>query len=255
MADPEMYLHEMGLSKYEASAYLALLSEGQSTAKEIATTADIPQSRVYDILDRLNTKGFVKAQPGRPKKFGNVAPERAIEQFAEYKRDLFDAELDNAMTAGDEFVNSVESARNKEDETSVPDIVWSYHSERQLFGVFERLCEDATEDIRMVTRADSIERKVSRLKEVLDERSDEGVRLRVLVPEGQPIKEVVAERLSECADVRRARHIGAQIYLFDSAAILMAFPDGDHYVGLTVRNEELGETLNQMFELLWANSG
>lgn len=254
MDDSEMYLHELGLSKYEASAYLALLTEGQSTAKEIATAADIPQSRVYDILDRLNTKGFVKAQPGRPKKFGTVNPERAIEQFAEYKQDQFAAELEKTMMAGDGFVESVESDRRSADASSDTDIVWSYQSERQLFGVFERLCREATTDIRMVTRADSIERKVSRLKEVLDERSEMGVRFRVIVPEDQPIKSVVADRLAEWAEVRRAHGIGAQIYLFDAEAILMAFPDGDHYVGLTVRSEELGETLNHLFEALWTNS-
>jgi sugar-specific transcriptional regulator TrmB len=254
MTDPEMYLHEMGLSEYESAAYLALLQEGRATANDVATAADVPQSRVYDVLDRLNTKGFVKTQPGRPKKFGAVGPERAIDQYGEFKRDQFDDELAEAMTAGESFVDAVETDRLPEGDGDGPDIVWSYHSERQLFDVFERLCEEATDEIRMITRADSIERKVGRLKGVLEERSDAGVRQRVLVPESQTIKNPVVRRLGELAEVRRGDSIGAQIYLFDQEAILMAFPDGDHYVGLTIHNEQLSETLVHMFEAVWRNS-
>lgn len=254
MADPAMFLHEMGLSKYESAAYLALLQEGRATAKDVATAADIPQSRVYEVLDRLGIKGFVKTQPGRPKKFGAVAPERAIDQYAKYKRDQFDDELAETMTAGESFVDTVETDRLPEEHREGPEIVWSYHSEHQLFEAFERLCREATDEIRMITRADSIERKVSRLQGVFEEQSDAGVRQRVLVPEHQTIKDPVVRRLGELAEVRRADGLGAQIYLFDQEAILMAFPGGDQYVGLTVRNVQLSETLAHMFEAVWRDA-
>lgn len=253
MVDQEMYLHEMGLSEYEASAYLALLQTGKATAKEVATAGDIPQSRVYDVLEKLERKGFVISQPGRPKKFGTVEPERAIRQFGEYKEKKFEAEYENVMNAGEEFVDSVHASPPATGTADEPDIVWSYHTEHQLFEVFERLCRGATDEIRMVTRADSIERKVGRLDEMLGELDEQGVRIRVLIPRSQQVRDVVVERLAECADVRRATHIDAQIYLFDGDAVLIAFMQDQQYVGLTVRNRALGETLNHLFEVLWAN--
>ncbi len=75
--EPRMYLREIGLSKYEACAYSCLLRRGVSTAQEVSDGADVPQPRVYDALDQLSNKGFVDVQPGRPKKFGPVAPDDA----------------------------------------------------------------------------------------------------------------------------------------------------------------------------------
>lgn len=54
--EPLMYLKEIGLSKYEACAYMCLLQQGVSTAQEIANGANVPQPRVYDTLDELSGK-------------------------------------------------------------------------------------------------------------------------------------------------------------------------------------------------------
>jgi len=255
MDDQAMYLHEMGLSEYETSAYLGLLSMGKATAKEVATAGDLPQSRVYDILDKLETKGFVVTQPGRPKKFGAVEPERAIGQFGEYKEEKFEARYDREMSVGEEFVESVETARVAGNSTDDPDIIWSYHEEHQLFDVFGRLCSEATEEIRMLTRADSIERKVGRLDESLSQLSEAGVRLRILVPRSQQLRDVIVERLEEYAAVRKGTSIESQIYVFDRDAVLIAFKEDDHYVGVSVHNQGFSQTLIRMFEVLWEANG
>ena len=54
---PEMYLQEMGLPEYEAATYVGLLDGGTSTAKEVAERAGVPQSRVYDVLERYDGSG------------------------------------------------------------------------------------------------------------------------------------------------------------------------------------------------------
>jgi sugar-specific transcriptional regulator TrmB len=251
MGDLGMYLREMGLSEYESAAYLGLLPEGRATAKEVANASDIPQSRVYDVLSGLATKGFVKQQPGRPKKFGAVNPGRAVEQYGRYRRSQFAAELDDVRETGAAFVDAVETSRLPEESGAEPDVVWSYHSERRLFDVFERLCRAAAAEIRMVTRADSIERKMSRLNDVLDDRSQAGVRLRVLVAAGDRIDDVVADRLGQCAEVRYGTPIGGQIYLFDQDAALLAFPRDGQYVGTTVHSSHLGTTLSHLFDVAW----
>lgn len=64
-------------------------------------------------------------------------------------------------------------------------------------------------------------------------------------------RDVVVDRLSEYAAVRRAADIDAQIYLFDDDAALIAFVQDQQYVGLTVRNRTLGRTLIHLFEALW----
>ncbi|WP_207290822.1 helix-turn-helix domain-containing protein [Haloterrigena alkaliphila] len=51
-----MYLKDLGLSKYEAHAYVNLLQCGISTAQEFSDGADVPQPRVCDALDELSWK-------------------------------------------------------------------------------------------------------------------------------------------------------------------------------------------------------
>ncbi|RLF60605.1 MAG: hypothetical protein DRN25_02295 [Thermoplasmata archaeon] len=45
-----------GLNKYEARAYLTLVKEGVSSAKEISKFSGVPYSRIYDVLDSLEKR-------------------------------------------------------------------------------------------------------------------------------------------------------------------------------------------------------
>ena len=53
-------LRGYGLNGYEAKAYFTLLAAGESKAGDVARKAGVPQSKVYDVLDRLASKGFVE---------------------------------------------------------------------------------------------------------------------------------------------------------------------------------------------------
>lgn len=54
-----VYLQNLGLTQYEAKTYIALLIIGTSNAYKISKKAEIPRTRVYDILDSLAQKGVV----------------------------------------------------------------------------------------------------------------------------------------------------------------------------------------------------
>lgn len=67
-------LREMGLNAYEIDAYIALLEFGQKTAMEISREADIPYSKIYEALNSLKEKGWVKSSETRPFKYYPVPP-------------------------------------------------------------------------------------------------------------------------------------------------------------------------------------
>lgn len=63
-------LMELGFTEYEARAYIALLEANPVTAYEAAKNAGIPTSKIYEVLDRLETKGIVQAfEEGDRRKF------------------------------------------------------------------------------------------------------------------------------------------------------------------------------------------
>jgi HTH-type transcriptional regulator, sugar sensing transcriptional regulator len=52
-------LEEIGLTEGESKVYLSLLKIGPSTIGSIIKEAQVSNSKIYDILDRLNKKGLV----------------------------------------------------------------------------------------------------------------------------------------------------------------------------------------------------
>jgi sugar-specific transcriptional regulator TrmB len=70
-------LREMGLNAYEIDAYTALLEEGQMTAMEISRKASVPYSKIYEVLNSLKEKGWVKSSESRPTKYYPVPPVEA----------------------------------------------------------------------------------------------------------------------------------------------------------------------------------
>ena len=57
-------LVELGLTRYEAQGYLALIGRGDATPAEAARLGRIPRPRAYDVLASLAERGFVATVPG-----------------------------------------------------------------------------------------------------------------------------------------------------------------------------------------------
>jgi sugar-specific transcriptional regulator TrmB len=71
-------LREMGLNAYEIDAYVVLLEGGKMTAMEISREASVPYSKIYEVLNSLKQKGWVKSSENRPFKYHPVPPNEAV---------------------------------------------------------------------------------------------------------------------------------------------------------------------------------
>jgi sugar-specific transcriptional regulator TrmB len=72
--DTRVALREMGLNAYEIDAYIVLLEGGQMTAMEISQQATVPYSKMYEVLNSLKEKGWIKNTESRPFKYYPVPP-------------------------------------------------------------------------------------------------------------------------------------------------------------------------------------
>jgi len=72
-------LREIGLTDYEIRAYLMMLSSGPLTASQVSQKADLPYSKIYDILKVLERKGWIEVERSRPKIYYPKSPSEAIE--------------------------------------------------------------------------------------------------------------------------------------------------------------------------------
>lgn len=68
-----------GLSDTEIDTYLALLSRGEATTRTVADDADVTQRAVYDIVERLEQRGFVRVKDhASPTTIRALPPDEAI---------------------------------------------------------------------------------------------------------------------------------------------------------------------------------
>jgi sugar-specific transcriptional regulator TrmB len=79
-------LVRLGLTTYEARAYVTLVRRDSFTAAQIARTAGLPRQRIYDVLASLVEKGLASARPGTVVKYAALAPDLAVERLVANRR-------------------------------------------------------------------------------------------------------------------------------------------------------------------------
>ena len=99
---PVELLQRVGLNKYEAEAYLALLADGPLTGYELGKRSAVPLSKSYETLERLTRRGLALVQPGDPPRYLAERPERFLAQTR--------AEHDSVLTALSSALASVRRA-------------------------------------------------------------------------------------------------------------------------------------------------
>ena len=72
-------LEEFGLSKYEAQAYVALIAKGTISAGELAYYSEIPRTKIYPTLLKLENKKLAMISKSKPIMCTAVAPEDAFD--------------------------------------------------------------------------------------------------------------------------------------------------------------------------------
>jgi sugar-specific transcriptional regulator TrmB len=81
MKEPVEGLMQLGLTEYEARAYVAIVSIHEGGISEISQQSGMPRSRVYDIMERLAKKGFVEVGGTKPLRYRAVDPDKVTDRL------------------------------------------------------------------------------------------------------------------------------------------------------------------------------
>ena len=87
-------LKGIGLTMYEAEAYVTLTSLISSNATEIAEKSGIPRSKIYDVLKSLVKKNYVEVEDGRPLTYNVKSPVEVLSR----EKERLDNEIDDTIT-------------------------------------------------------------------------------------------------------------------------------------------------------------
>src|SRR3989344_354584 len=85
------WLQETGLDEQRANIYLAVLNQGETTAKQVAELVGIGRTAVYDNLRVLEAKGYVKSiKHGKRQVYIPLHPKDLYNRFESQKQQLKD---------------------------------------------------------------------------------------------------------------------------------------------------------------------
>jgi sugar-specific transcriptional regulator TrmB len=221
-------LQELGFKEYEARCFVALSRRSQGTAKQISETSDVPRTRVYDAIKMLETKGLVEVQHTSPKRFRAVPIDEAIGTIrAEYE------ERTEALRAALRDLERIEDT----DGAAVTHEVWALSGSASIDGRVERLIDEASEEVIVVSRYGSVfsEELLDRLRaagdrgvDVVVGTPDESVRERIETD--LPDAEVFVlgiEVLTESPFPDDETEIGRLLLVDQSVILVSSFGDED----------------------------
>ncbi|MCX6804288.1 MAG: hypothetical protein NTY48_07035 [Candidatus Diapherotrites archaeon] len=105
--DLKLVLEEFGLNSKEAELYLVLLKSNHSTAAELSKKTSILRQSVYDILDKMLSRGIISESISDNTKVFHAADPKVLLQMLENKRKL----LSEAMPEFAEIMQDSKSSQ------------------------------------------------------------------------------------------------------------------------------------------------
>ena len=142
-------LTRLGLTVYEAKAYLGLIRRGSSTAAEVARIAGVPRQRIYDVLASLVERGLASTRPGRAVNYVASPPDTAIDRLVSDHRKALD-ELERGANA---MIGELAAAFQEGQHLNDPlDYIEVLRDRRAINERFAELQEGIKEEILVFTK-------------------------------------------------------------------------------------------------------
>lgn len=132
-------LEALGLSAYAARTFVALVSLGEGTAKDVSDVSDVPRTRVYEAVDELSERGLVDVQHATPKRFWTISTETTGRQFEQEYAHRVDALV--------EALDGIESAERTEEQRGV----WTVTGRDPVSQRVREFVETATDEVVYMT--------------------------------------------------------------------------------------------------------
>lgn len=192
-AEIQKALETLGLTEYETKAYICLVEKGTSTAGNLSKLTEIPHSKIYEVLMRLEKRNLIEAQKGRPLLFKAIKPSTAIEaietqlktnlqnEYTERKTNLentYTKQITELSDAQKLVIDELDGlfCKNEVVEPS-EDIVWTIHGKANLDSQAQEIILSAQTEVRLRMPYDDF----SEVEPTIKAAHSKGVNIQLLV--------------------------------------------------------------------------
>ena len=236
-------LEEFGLSKYESQAYVALIAKGTVAASELAYYSEIPRTKIYPTLLKLENKKLVIISKSKPIMCTAIAPEDAFDGIIH--------EQINKVNAMNSLVSNLKKA-SEESRKSRGSVEKRYFhiGANSVVDQLQTMIEGSKSSIKIMTDqwgfgllAECKEQILSVLRRNLD--------VKVLISPGQICSELY-RKIPDGVEIR-ATEITQNCFIFDETELLIV--DNTNGKGAIFSSTEiLGVNQEKIFSNMWKNA-
>jgi HTH-type transcriptional regulator, sugar sensing transcriptional regulator len=255
-------LISLGLNTYESAAYLALLGRPELGSTEIASRANIPRQRIYDVLSSLAAKGLCIARDTNPKTFFAVDPKVSFDLLAKQRIAQLERQRQEteslAASLAEELSPIFAEGRGQNDPLAYVEVL---SGPTRIAHRALALADAAKKSVNSCMRKPMIlskEQNWAFLRAPLGK----GLRYRALCDDELIEDEELRKWMNTFAEwgleIRVAAEIPLKIQAFDDEAVLVSMQDPTagqpSFTAVAIHNRGFVAMMNLAFEYLWANA-
>jgi sugar-specific transcriptional regulator TrmB len=202
-------LRKLDLTEYEAKCYSCLVERGMLKSGDLSKLAEIPHSKIYEVINKLEKKQLVEIQSTRPMLFRALNPAIALEKLEQLLRanleKKFVEKKEALETAFHQTITEIEDARrsaitmlkNSFEQHITPepieDVIWTINGQENLIIQAQNLLLRSEHNVRIMFPQDDF----TRIENQLNSLAARGVKIALNVHTLTPS----AQRLLKIAEI------------------------------------------------------
>lgn len=236
-------LEEFGLSKYEAQAYVALISKGTISASELAYYSDLPRTKVYPTLIKLENKKLAIISKSKPIMCTAIAPEDAFDSIIH--------EQINKVNAMNGLVSELKKASEESRKTRGSEEKRYYQiSANNVLNQLKTMIEGSKSSVQIAVDQWGLG-LVSECKEALVSVIRRNLDVKIIIP-STLIGSEAYRKLPDGVKIR-ASDIVQNCFIFDETEVLMINDENGKGANFS-STEILGNNQSKLFANVWKNA-
>ncbi len=240
-AETHILLEKLGLTEYEAKTLNTLFKLKEAEAPLISRTAQVPKTRVYDVLEKLIQKNLIIEINGRPKLYRAIEAQKAIDNLVIGKKEQINqlekeaTELKETLIVGreaDETGEKVMKVKDKQD--------------------FERILgQELLKANKSIQGLTEITDNHDIIHDALKRAKDKSVSIKLL--NATPTK-----KLKDIAEVKQINH-GMNAFIIDNKKVVLAISDfkkdkPEYHFTILNEHQPMVSTLQHYFDKNWKDA-
>lgn len=236
-------LEEFGLSKYEAQAYVTLISKGTISASEVAYYSEIPRTKVYPTLLKLENKKLAMISKSKPIMCTAMAPEDAFDNIVQ--------EQINKVNAMNTLVSNLKKVSEESRKSRGAEEKRYFHlNASNVLNQLKSMIEGSKSSIQIMVDQWGLGLLVE-CKEQLSSVARRKLDLKLLIPPNQIGSE--SYKIIPNGVKIRATDIIQNYFIFDDTELLTISSDNGKAAAFS-STEVLSSNQSKIFASIWKNA-